>query len=538
MLTNILAERYNSIVATAHDTSGLARWLQDQPSPRRRGLKTPPPAQSRLRFAFYGRVSTANHQDPVASHQWQREAATQAVGTAGAIVCDYFDIGCSRSLPWHDRPQASRLLDAIRNPKREFDAIIVGESDRAFSGNQLQQLLPTLTHSNITLWLPELGGPLYPGNPTHRALIALLGNDARREVLRARHRTLTAMRALARDGGRFLGGRPPYGYHLADAGPHPNPAHARWGRRLQRLEPDPATAPHVRWIFTQRLAGNSPATIAAMLTHRGVACPSAADPGRNPHRNGKSWATRAVDGILANPRYTGRQVWDRQKILHHETRPGGGDTGGTTTRRASTKDQWVISGVLAHPALIDEATFVAAQRISSLAVPADGQERHYLITGLIICDVCERRAEPLWVHGKAAYRCRHGYRTARPANSPLPFYAREDALLAAAASELERVTGDTQTLWDRVALSGFLRARQVTLRCSRDIVALVGPLPENVQLVIPDVIGVSSADLAGVTGDAGGNPIGFGRFPLPKIGRPTKRRPRRITARSVTKRNP
>ena len=45
--------------------------------------------------------------------------------------------------------------------------------------------------------------------------------------------------------GRYLGGRPPYGYRLGDAGPHPNKAHAAWGRRAHRLEPDPETAPVV-----------------------------------------------------------------------------------------------------------------------------------------------------------------------------------------------------------------------------------------------------------------------------------------------------
>jgi sugar lactone lactonase YvrE len=46
--------------------------------------------------------------------------------------------------------------------------------------------------------------------------------------------------------GRYLGGRPPYGYRRGDAGPHPNKAHAAWGRRAHRLEPDPDTAPVVR----------------------------------------------------------------------------------------------------------------------------------------------------------------------------------------------------------------------------------------------------------------------------------------------------
>jgi DNA invertase Pin-like site-specific DNA recombinase len=60
---------------------------------------------------------------------------------------------------------------------------------------------------------------------------------------RIRIRVLTAMAAQAQIEGRFLGGRPPYGYRLADAGPHPNPAKAADGRRLRKLEPDPVTGP-------------------------------------------------------------------------------------------------------------------------------------------------------------------------------------------------------------------------------------------------------------------------------------------------------
>ena len=74
----------------------------------------------RMRFAFYGRVSTEDQQDPEASRGWQiRRARTLIEPHGGAIVEEYFDVGQSRSVPWKRRPEASRLLAdvAIRGPK-------------------------------------------------------------------------------------------------------------------------------------------------------------------------------------------------------------------------------------------------------------------------------------------------------------------------------------------------------------------------------------------------------------------------------------
>jgi site-specific DNA recombinase len=76
-------------------------------------------------------------------------------------------------------------------------------------------------------------------------LLDLLGVHSHREVARARFRTTAAMQVQTELQGR----RPPSGYMLVDAGPHPSRVHASWGRRLHRLEPDPDTAPHVQWIF-------------------------------------------------------------------------------------------------------------------------------------------------------------------------------------------------------------------------------------------------------------------------------------------------
>ena len=75
----------------------------------------------------------------------------------------------------------------------------------------------------------------------------------------------------------------------------------------------------------QRLAGHSAARITRALNDAGVPCPSAADPGRNPHRAGSGWTLRTVAAILANPRYTGRQVWNRQPSEAVLVDPASGD---------------------------------------------------------------------------------------------------------------------------------------------------------------------------------------------------------------------
>ena len=46
-----------------------------------------------LRFAFYGRVSTEDHQDPVTSRARQLAQARSLVAGRGQIVGEFFDLG-------------------------------------------------------------------------------------------------------------------------------------------------------------------------------------------------------------------------------------------------------------------------------------------------------------------------------------------------------------------------------------------------------------------------------------------------------------
>jgi len=69
-----------------------------------------------MRFAFYGRVSTEDQQDPTSSKQWQMSRATALIEPhGGKVVAEFFDIGQSRSLPWKRRPQSLALLEYLPN---------------------------------------------------------------------------------------------------------------------------------------------------------------------------------------------------------------------------------------------------------------------------------------------------------------------------------------------------------------------------------------------------------------------------------------
>lgn len=399
------------------DRDVLQSWIGGRV--RRRGVAGPPDAVvPGVRFAFYGRTSTAEFQDPVTSRAWQREMAATLVAGHGTITTEFFDVGVSRRVAWERRPQAAALLERAQNPDRLFDAVVVGEFERAFTDRQFEQVARLLQRDGMVVWLPEAGGPVDLNAPTHRVLMQVLAAQSQREVVRSRHRTMAAMTAQTVEQGRFLGGRPPYGYRLVDAGPHPNQAHAAWGRRCHRLAPDPATAPHVRWMFAERLAGRSVAGIARELNERGVPCPSAADPERNRHRAGQGWNLRSVTVILANPRYTGRQVWSRQRSV-----PGAG--------RSTVAGEWAVSRAMSHPALISEADFIAVQQCRAARRCENGARRDYMLAGLVQCRVCGRRMDSHWVNGRAGYRCRHGHQSARtrPADTVRNIYVREDVLL-------------------------------------------------------------------------------------------------------------
>jgi site-specific DNA recombinase len=390
------------------------------------------------RFAFYGRVSTEDQQDPTSSKQWQLSRATALIEPhGGTIGAEFFDIGQSRSLPWKRRPEAASLLEALKDPSRGFGAVVIGEPARAFYGNQFGLTFPVFVHYGVELWVPEVGGKVDPGSDAHDLVMSLYGGMSKGERNRIKIRVRTAMAAQAQFEGRFLGGRPPYGYKLADAGTHPNPSKAAMGARLHRLDVDPFAAPIVKRIFAEYLSGLGLFAIAEGLTRDGVPSPSAHDPARNRHRDSRAWAKSAVRAILANPRYTGRQVWNRQRrdevLLDVEDVAAGHET----KLRWNDQSAWIWSAEQMHEPLVSSEHFAAvqAQMLASVhrPTPSKGHStaRHYVLSGRVRCSLCGRRMQGTWAHETARYRCKFPaeYALANTLDHPKSAYVRESSIV-------------------------------------------------------------------------------------------------------------
>ena len=107
---------------------GLVGWAERSALRRAGSLTTGGSVPGRLRFVFYGRVSTEDWQDPVTSRARQREQAEALVRGHGVIVAELFDVGESRTVAWARRPLAAALVAQLADPDRGWDAVVIGGS--------------------------------------------------------------------------------------------------------------------------------------------------------------------------------------------------------------------------------------------------------------------------------------------------------------------------------------------------------------------------------------------------------------------------
>lgn len=386
--------------------------------------------------AFYGRCSTEDNQDPDTSHSWQLSNAQKFVEPLGAtVVADYFDVGQSRSVPWERREAAGRLLAALKDPHRGWDAVVVGEGTRSWFGNQFSLIAPRFAAYGVDLWVPELGGKFDARNPSHKMLMSVLGGMSESERQHVQARVRAAMDTQVLNEGRHQGGRAPYGYTVADGGPHPSPRKAAEGYRLRVLAIDKPSAEVVQRIFTEYLDGKGDRASANGLNRDGIPCPSARRPDQNRHRLADGWQGSTVRSILENPRYTGFAFFGRW--TKHETLldPDDVAAGHVTRFRRSTPDRIVRSRQPAHTVIVPVEDFTRAQLlrrsrsaggmrgIAKLERSRTTGTRPYLLRGLVRCGICSRKMQGATIRRHDTYyRCLS--RTLAPGSAALDDHPR------------------------------------------------------------------------------------------------------------------
>jgi DNA invertase Pin-like site-specific DNA recombinase len=343
--------------------------------------------------AFLGRTSTLEMQDPRASLSRQIRAARAWLPPGWFLAAYYWDIEsggldlerrgrgtayqavADAGLP-RDGGMADLLAEAA-SPVPKFAVVICEDIERSgrdtFNALKLEK---KLSGQGIPLFATDEPVVIEGVNATTVLIRRVKQSVAEWLRLQIKEKTWKGLVEHALDGWNI--GRAPYGFR-ADRIPHPVPVKASQGRTKTRLALDPQRAPVVEQIFTWRVLHKlgMPA-IAARLN---------ADPARYPAPSGNGWTAQTVYAILTNPKYTGHMVYGRVRAR-----------GGRSVRVPAS--EWLWSPGPVHPAIIDRATWDAAQRIGAEhGTSRDGgtlsrhpaAARTYPYRGRVRCRDCRRR---------------------------------------------------------------------------------------------------------------------------------------------------
>jgi site-specific DNA recombinase len=393
--------------------------------------------QAPPRYAWYGRVSTEDEQDPTLSFPRQlANAERQVAESGGRIVAHYYDIesgtrtyasrgsgglaGFDIAIP-RDGGLQDLLAAGTSRPGR-FDRVIVESISRLSRNSSVAfRIEDELRQAGIRLCAAD--------EPLEESFGTIVLRHVNIGIARGYHHELMVKSRQGQETstrqGWHTGGVALYGYRFVYHD-HPNPHKASRGQRKRTLELDAVRAPVVRAIYDWYLGGG---VGLLQIRDRLNAEPDRYPPPVpvDPATAKGAWSRSSVWEILRNPKYTGYQVWNRKarKKGHN---------------RANPPDQWIWSDEPAHPAIISREEYDAVQarakanERSRQVVPATvarpTAKRDYLYRGLLHCGICGLR---MWGNHRRQttyYSCQPSHQRAKviPADHPPHVYLNQQRL--------------------------------------------------------------------------------------------------------------
>lgn len=309
----------------------------------------------RRRAAVYARYSTDLQSDR--SIDDQVALCRQHAGRGGLTVTEVYSDRARTSASILGREGILRLMEDARAGR--FDVVVVEALDRISRDQEdLAGIYKRLTFAGVDIVAVHEG----KADAIQIGIRGLVGELFLSDL---RHKVRRGMQGVVRDG-RSAGGRA-YGYR---------PVPGRPGE-LEVVEEE---AEVVRRIVRDYLAGQTPREIAAALNAEGMAPP-----------RGSRWNASTINGngargygILLNPLYSGRIVWNRVTMIRDP------DTGRRVSR-VNPQSEWQEIEA-PHLAIIDPETHAAVvarkgRRSKAHETRADQAPRRPF-SGLIRCGAC------------------------------------------------------------------------------------------------------------------------------------------------------
>ena len=224
------------------------------------------------------------------------------------------------------RPGYKALLDDLENGRA--DAVLAWHTDRLHrSPTELEDYVDVCERRKVVTQTVK-AGELDLTTPSGRAVARTLGAWARFEVEHKSERTRRAQRQAA-EAGRWLGGRPPFGWDLRADG---------------SVIVDRREAREVRRAADRLLAGASLGSLVDDLNARGVTTAT-----------GRPWNYTSLRQVLTRPRNSGLSTWHGDVVgtsvfpplLSEETWRGVVTLLSDPTRRRSTSNRlrWMLAGL-------------------------------------------------------------------------------------------------------------------------------------------------------------------------------------------------